>query len=156
MTSKGKFYIVQEDILPESILKTVKVKELLMTGEASTVNEAVLKINISRSAYYKYKDSVFPMNQWNNTGSVNISMLLDHRAGVLSSVLNALASMKGNVITINQDFPAQGMAAVNIYIETINLRCSIDELVDIICRVDGVKNAVATAADSAKYIEPKR
>ena len=155
MTSKGKFYIVQEDILPESILKTVKVKELLMTGEASTVNEAVLKINISRSAYYKYKDSVYPMNQWNNTGSVNISLLLDHRAGVLSSVLNALAAMKGNVITINQDFPAQGMAAVNIYIETINLKCTVDELIDTICHIDGVKNAVATAADNARKTEPK-
>ena len=50
-----KFYLVQEDILPEAIKKTIKVKEILKLGEVKTINEAVEKMDLSRSAYYKYK-----------------------------------------------------------------------------------------------------
>ena len=57
---KDKFYLVQEDILPEAIKKTIKVKEILKLGEVKTINEAVEKMDLSRSAYYKYKDYVFP------------------------------------------------------------------------------------------------
>ena len=53
---KDKFYLVQEDILPEAIKKTIRVKEILKMGEAKTINEAVERMDLSRSAYYKYKD----------------------------------------------------------------------------------------------------
>ena len=39
-------------------LKTIKVKEILKRGEIKTINEAVEKMGLSRSAYYKYKDFV--------------------------------------------------------------------------------------------------
>ena len=48
---KDKFYLVQEDILPEAIKKTIKVKEILKLGEVKTINEAVEKMDLSRSAY---------------------------------------------------------------------------------------------------------
>ena len=55
-----KFYLVSEDILPEAIKKTIKVKELLKHHQGQTIHEAVQKMDLSRSAYYKYKDHVFP------------------------------------------------------------------------------------------------
>ena len=60
MMEKSTFYLVREEILPEAIKKTIKVKEVLKRGEARTINEAVEKMGLSRSAYYKYKDFVFP------------------------------------------------------------------------------------------------
>ena len=60
MMEKNTFYLVREEILPEAIKKTIKVKEILKRGEARTINEAVEKMGLSRSAYYKYKDFVFP------------------------------------------------------------------------------------------------
>ena len=59
MTEKSTFYLVREEILPEAIKKTIKVKEILKRGEIRTINEP-LKNGLSRSAYYKYKDYVFP------------------------------------------------------------------------------------------------
>ena len=56
MTEKSTFYLVREEILPEAIKKTIKVKEILKRGEIRTINEAVEKMGLSRSAYYKYKD----------------------------------------------------------------------------------------------------
>lgn len=57
---KSEFYLVREEILPEAIKKTIMVKEILKRGKMRTVNEAVAKVGLSRSAYYKYKDYVFP------------------------------------------------------------------------------------------------
>ncbi len=48
-TSKG-FYLVCEEILPGAIKKTIRVKEMLKRGEARTINEAVEKMSLSRSA----------------------------------------------------------------------------------------------------------
>ena len=53
--SNHKFYLVREDILPEAIKKTIKVKEILKHHQTRTINEAVRMMDLSRSAYYKYK-----------------------------------------------------------------------------------------------------
>ena len=58
MSDKSTFYLVREEILPEAIKKTIKVKEILKRGEIKTINEAVERMGLSRSAYYKYKDYV--------------------------------------------------------------------------------------------------
>ena len=48
-----KFYLVREDILPEAIKKTIRVKEILKRGEVRTIHDAVRMMDLSRSAYYK-------------------------------------------------------------------------------------------------------
>ena len=53
---KGKFYIVDEAILPEAILKTARIKELLAKHKDMTVNDAVEEVGLSRSAFYKSRD----------------------------------------------------------------------------------------------------
>lgn len=50
-----QFYLVDLKILPEAIKKTIRVKEILQDGTCGSINEAVKKVDISRSAYYKYK-----------------------------------------------------------------------------------------------------
>lgn len=50
-----KFYLVREDILPEAIKKTIKVKEILKRHQTRTINEAVQMMDLSRSAYYKLR-----------------------------------------------------------------------------------------------------
>ncbi|MGX8703881.1 MAG: hypothetical protein ACSW8H_05455, partial [bacterium] len=41
-----------------SILKVAEANRLLSSGEVRTVNEAVEKVGIARSSYYKFKYSV--------------------------------------------------------------------------------------------------
>ena len=60
MSDKHKYYIVEASALPEVFLKVAEAKRLLSTGEASTVNEATKMTDISRSAFYKYRDAVLP------------------------------------------------------------------------------------------------
>ncbi|GAW93245.1 ACT domain-containing protein [Calderihabitans maritimus] len=134
-----RFYLVRESILPEAIRKTALVKMLLDKGEAKTVNEAVAKAGLSRSAYYKYRDGVFPFYTAAQEKIVTLSLTLEHRAGVLSRVLNTIAGARGNILTINQNIPLQGLAHVSISLETAELRENLEDVLYKLRHLDGVK-----------------
>ena len=135
---KDKYYLVQEDILPEAIKKTIKVKEILKMGEVKTINEAVEKMALSRSAYYKYKDYVFPFFEIAQGKIVSITISMMNDPGMLSSILNNIADHNGSVLTINQDIPLQGIANCTISFETKNLIGSLEGLLDSIRTIQGV------------------
>lgn len=133
------FYLVREEILPEAIKKTIKVKDMLKRGEARTINEAVERMELSRSAYYKYKDYVFPFYEASKEKIVTLALLLEHKSGVLSRVLNTIAADHGSVLTINQGIPLQGVANATISIETAELVIDLEALLDKLRMVEGVK-----------------
>lgn len=139
MGSNQKFYLVSEEILPEAILKTAQAKELLRRGQAITVNEAVEKVGLSRSAFYKYKEGVFPFNQWSKGKIVTLACILEHRSGILSNLLNSIAQSRGNVLTINQNIPQEGVASVTVAIETTELEGNLEQLVQDLRKLDGVQ-----------------
>ncbi|WP_084783504.1 ACT domain-containing protein [Paenibacillus sp. FJAT-26967] len=147
--SESGFYLVNEQILPEGILKTVQAKELLARGEVRTIHEAVEQVGLSRSAFYKYKDGVFPLNKLDKERIVTISMDLEHRSGILSKVLGLIAGQEGNVLTINQSIPLQGMANVVISVETSLMGDKAKELLTLIETQDGVKRAAVIGQGSS-------
>jgi chorismate mutase len=133
------FLIVSKEILPEAILKTALAKELLVKGDALTVNDAVEMVDLSRSAYYKYKDGVFPFYDVSREKIITFSLILENRAGVLSNVLNYIAGYKVNILTINQGIPLQGIANVSISIETVGMSDTPENLLKGLAVVDGVR-----------------
>ena len=135
---KDKFYLVQEDILPEAIKKTIKVKEILKLGEAKTINEAVERMDLSRSAYYKYKDYVFPFYEIAQGKIVSITVSMSNDPGMLSSILRAIAESNGSILTINQDIPLQDIANVTIAFETKDLSTTLEECLDNIRSIRGI------------------
>ena len=135
---KDKFYLIQEDILPEAIKKTIKVKEILKLGEAKTINEAVERMDLSRSAYYKYKDYVFPFYEIAQGKIVSITVSMSNDPGMLSSILRAIAESNGSILTINQDIPLQGIANVTIAFETKDLSTTLEECLDNIRSIRGI------------------
>ena len=66
-------------------------------------------------------------------------MLLEHKPGVLSRVLNTIANEKGSVLTINQGIPLQGVANATVSLETADLAIDLEALLDKLRLVDGVK-----------------
>ena len=133
------FFLGREEILPEAIKKTIRVKEMLKRGEARTINEAVEKMELSRSAYYKYKDFVFPFYEASRDKIVTLALLLEHKQGVLSRVLNTISADSGSVLTINQGIPLQGVANATVSIETADLVIDLEALLDKLRMVEGVK-----------------
>ncbi|HHU31895.1 MAG: ACT domain-containing protein [Zhaonellaceae bacterium] len=136
--SSKRYYLVRADILPEAIRKTAEAKEILAKKEASTINEAVEKVGLSRSAFYKYKNGVLPINSA-VTKIITLSLLLEHRLGVLSQVIQTISRVNGNILTINQSIPLQGVANVTISIETVNMKIDLEKLIEELNQLTGVK-----------------
>ena len=134
-----KNYIVDKNILPEAIIKTAMAKELLAKGEVFTVNEAVKRVGISRSAFYKYRQGISPFYEASKEKIITISLILEHKTGVLSEVLNTIAKMRGNILTINQGIPLQKIANATISIDTKDIQDDLDHLVAKLCHLPGVK-----------------
>ena len=140
MTKKDSgYYLVKEDILPSAIIISFKVKVLLRRHDNMTINDAVSKMGLSRSAYYKYKDFVLPFYEASINKIVSVSFVLDNKQGVLSNVLNMISEDKGNVLTINQGIPLQGVAVATISIETKNMNIDLEALLDKLRLVNGVR-----------------
>lgn len=137
--SQDRFYLVQENVLPQVLRKTAQAKEMLKKGNARTINEAVQAVGISRGAFYKYRDFIFPFREASKGKIITIALILEHTSGVLSEVLQSIAVARGNVLTINQGIPLQGVANASISFETANLQGDVDELLLLLARIPGVQ-----------------
>lgn len=133
------YYIVEESVLPEVFLKVVKAKELLEKGEVKAVNEAVKMVGISRSAFYKYKDCIFPFFESSRGKIITLALVLKDIPGILSNILNIISETNANILTINQNIPLGGIATVSISIRTSGMTKSVKDLILEIEKVDGVK-----------------
>ena len=128
MSTSPKYYIVEASALPEVFLKVAEAKRLLSTGEASTVNEATKMTDISRSAFYKYRDAVLPFQNMMTGRIITFQLMLHDEPGLLSNVLNVFADHRANIITINSIVPTNGTAVVTISAETMDLTLQLEEL----------------------------
>ena len=115
-------------MLPEIFLKVCQAKEYLQTGAAQTVAEAVSKVGISRSAFYKYKDAVQPFWDLKRDRVVTMSILTRDKPGALSSVLAIFASSGANILTINQSIPTNGVGIVTLSITMENMEITLEDL----------------------------
>ena len=124
--SKPKYYLVEASVLPEIFAKVIEAKELLETGQVRTVADAVARVDISRSAFYKYKDFVSPFQDMSRGHLVTFNLELLDRQGVLSSVLAIFAENGANILTINQSIPTSGVAPVTITAATENMQTTME------------------------------
>ena len=145
MATKPKYYIVEASALPEVFLKVAEAKRLLSTGEATTVNEATRMTDISRSAFYKYRDAVLPFQNMMSGRIITFQFLMHDVPGVLSSVLQIFAQEKANILTVNSTIPTNGSATATITAETMDLTASLEELLKTLGEIPGVVKAEVLA-----------
>ena len=129
MYKKKRYYLVDAEALPEIFLKVAEANRMLRMGEVATAGEAARKAGISRSAFYKYRDSVQPFTDMKTGHIITFYVLLKHNPGALSTVLSIFAASGANILTINQSIPTDGCAAVTVSAETSDMRESLEELV---------------------------
>ena len=145
MSTTPKYYIVEASALPEVFLKVAEAKRLLSTGEAATVNEATKMTDISRSAFYKYRDAVLPFQNMMTGRIITFQLLLHDEPGLLSNVLDVFANHKANIITINSIVPTNGTAVVTISAETMDLTIQLEELLRQLRQTKGIIKAEVLA-----------
>ena len=123
---KRHFLMVDAAVLPEVFLKVLKAKELLASGEARNISAATRAVDLSRSAFYKYKDCIFDARSTQQIITV-LATLLDE-TGALQALLGGISAACGSVVTINQATPENGAAKVEVTVRTDTLRVSIEEM----------------------------
>ena len=133
-----KHYLVEASALPAVLLRVIRVKELLDTGECATVAEATEQVGLSRSAFYKYRDAVSAFQDSYAGRIITFHALLRDKPGVLSSVLGIFSSFGANILTINQSIPVNGRAVVTISAETHGMTEGINSLLTAVEAESGV------------------
>ncbi|HEY9061425.1 MAG TPA: ACT domain-containing protein [Pseudobacteroides sp.] len=139
MNKDSTYLLVDTSVLPEVFSKVIEVKQILGKGKVKSINEAVKEVGISRSAFYKYKDFVFPFYETSRGKVMTLFFVVEDLSGILSGIINQIALAKANILTINQNIPINGLADVTISIETAGMVKDIKELMDEIGRIEGVR-----------------
>ena len=132
MEDKSKYFVVKQKAVPEVLLKVVEAKKLLESERAITVQEATDKVGISRSAFYKYKDDIFPFYDNTKGKTITLVVQMDDEQGLLSDLLHVVAVYRANILTIHQSIPVNGVATLTLSVEirenTGNVSGMIEEL----------------------------
>ena len=137
----SRYLIVDKKILPEYFEKVVEASRLLAEGEAPDISEAVRKVGISRSTYYKYKDYVIELSAKKTSKRAIISMQLRHETGVLEKLILVIASHSCRIWTINQSPPVNNIATIMISLNMDDATCGLEQLILDMRETEGIKKA---------------
>lgn len=147
---RKRLLLVDADALPEVYARVVDAKRFLATGEAATAAEASRLAGISRSAFYKYKDAVFPYDEKRSGRILTVHMVLRDRPGVLSAVLSAFADAGANILTANQNIPAGNVASVSVSARTDRLQMPVDAFIGVLRQLNGVQRIARIAGEDQR------
>ncbi len=138
MKEHSGYYIVQRQAIPEVLIKVVEAKKLLESGRVRTVNEAVAKVDISRSSFYKYKDDIYEFHDSLSGSTFTLTFQIDDEPGLLSDVLGIIARSGANILTIHQSIPIDGVASLSVSLQVIDEGVSVTDLSAAIGQRSGV------------------
>ncbi len=130
MAEATGYFVVKKKALPEVLLKVVEAKRLIETGKVPSVQEAVDKIGISRSSFYKYKEDIFPFHDTAAGTTITLIFQMDDEPGLLSDILKIVAEYKANILTIHQSIPINGVASLSISVQILSTTGDVSEMVD--------------------------
>ena len=134
-----KFYLIREDVLPESVIKTLKVKDALKNNSNLSIYDAVKQFNLSRSAFYKYRETIFPIDEKIlDQREFTLILYVNDIVGMLAQVLNAISQLQLSVLTIHQSVPIEDKATITLSLNARNSNLSIDEVIESLREINHV------------------
>ncbi len=132
-----KYFLIEEDAVPEVFHKVMEAKRYLATGKAKNSSYAAKMAQLSRSAFYKYKDKIMEYRLAGNN-VITLFFSLEDLPGVLSSVINKLYECGANILTVNQNIPSDGVASVTISLRTSEITMAEPQLLEHLRQCAGV------------------
>ena len=130
MGETTKYFVVKQKAIPEVLLKVVEAKRLLESEKVLTIQEAVDAVGISRSSFYKYKDDIFPFHDNSQGTTITFIIQMDDEPGILSVVLQTIARFHGNILTIHQSIPINGIASLTLSIQVLQTTGDISRMIE--------------------------
>lgn len=140
------FYLVRKQAVPETLLKVVEVNRLLSAGKVKTIQEAVDRVGISRSSYYKFKNDIEEFHSSMAGMTLTLSMEISDETGILSDILREIADFGANILTIHQSIPIGGMASVSISMQVLKSSENVSGLLENLEQLSGIRKIRATGA----------
>ncbi len=143
-----EYYLIDKTVLPEIFSKVIEAKKLLQTGQCRTINDATRQVNISRSVFYKYKDSVHVFVEKDKQNIITVILYLSDEIGALSRVLTLISNVGASILTINQSVPMNGIAPVSISFNMLNATIELEQLFHQMEQLNGVISVKPVAKES--------
>ena len=138
MDTTGSYFVVRKKAVPEVLLKVVEAKRLLDSERVPSVQEAVDRVGISRSSFYKYQNDIFPFHDEAKGKTVTFVLQMEDEPGLLSLVLNSVAEFGANILTIHQSIPINGVASLTLSIEVLPTTGDVSSMIQKIEEQKGV------------------
>lgn len=143
MKSREKqFYLVDFQVLPEAIKKTIRIKEIIKSGKVKTINEAIVAMDISRSAYYKYKDHVEPAADASKERGVTFFIMMQNDFSLLNKIIRKIEKDNNKMLSVNSGGALEKDIPVTISVQTKMSFEGIHIVGDSIKRIKGVKQVI--------------
>ena len=133
-----QYYVLREKPVPEVLLRVVEAKRILDAEKSVTVQEATVRAGISRSSFYKYKEDIFPFRDQARGRALTFVIQMDDTPGILSGILGCVARFGGNILTIHQSIPINGIATLTLTVETPTGAADPEGMVEEVERQSGV------------------
>lgn len=147
MNEKTEYYIVRKRAVPEVLRGVVKVNQLLASGKAKTVNEAVEIAGISRSSYYKFKDDIEEFHDSMSGMNVTLSCEINDETGILAGLLGIISGCNANILTIHQSIPISGVADLSVSLQLRDNTENISQMLRMIEEMKGVRRVRIVGRD---------
>ncbi len=147
MKDNAKYYVVRRKAIPEVLLKVVEAKSLLESERADTIQDAVDAVGISRSSFYKYKDDIFEFHDNAQGTTITLTFQMDDEPGLLSDVLKIIAEFRGNILTIHQSIPINGIASLSISIQVLQTTGDVSRMIQELENQKGVHHVKILAKE---------
>ena len=114
---KKKYYVVRERAVPEVLLKVVEAKRLLESNRVATI---------------------FPFHEETRGKTITFIIQMDDEPGLLSMVLQTIARFHGNILTIHQSIPINGVATLTLSVDILPGEGDAEAMVEDIEQRDGI------------------
>jgi chorismate mutase len=144
--NEKQFYLVDFQVLPEAIKKTIRIKESLKNGRVKTINEALSAMNISRSAYYKYKDHVEAVKE----RSITYFIMMQNDFSLLNKIMRKIKKENNDVLSINSGVAFGENVPTIISFKTKMTLADINLLAESIRRIKGIIRIVVSEEEGSR------
>ncbi len=140
MAETAGYYVVKERALPDVLLKVVEAKRLIDSEKVESVQEAVDRLGISRSSFYKYKDDIFPFHDTAQGKTITLTFQMDDEPGRLSRLLKIVGDFGANILTIHQSIPVNGVASLSLSVQVLETTGDVSRMVSMMEQQQGVRH----------------
>ena len=147
MSGQSEYYVLKKRAVPEVLLKVVEAKHLVESGKEATILDAVDRVGISRSSFYKYKEDIFPFHENLQGTTITLTLQMDDEPGLLSRVLKVVADFKANILTIHQSIPINGVASLSISVQVLKDTLDVSDMIREMESCEGIHNVKILAKE---------